>query len=144
MHPGSASLSTGPAPFIDDESKSEEESRYSNGAVDALPFPKRTKVSMPSDHQLGSTSKLKHTASRLKANLNLLPTMPLDIVFEVRNRPLSSERARSQHDRNSDPWISGSPGLADYVRDEQAFPAYLAIFPGKMGLDDLKKACRWT
>ena len=133
-----------PNPFIDDQIEYEKESRYSNGTVDAPPIPKRTKLSVPPDHQLGSTSKLKHAASRLKANLNLLPTMPLDIVFEVRNRPLSSERARSQHDRNSDPWISGSPGLADYVRDEQAFPAYLAIFPGKMGLDDLKKACRWT
>ena len=119
-----------PNPFIDDQIKYEKESRYSNGTVDGLPSPKRTKLSVPPDHQLGSTSKLKHTASRLKANLNLLPTMPLDIVFEVRTLPFIIEKVRVEYDRNSDPWISGSPGLTDNVRDEQALPAYLAVLPG--------------
>ncbi len=74
-------------PFIDDEIEYEKESRYSNDTVDGSPSPKRAKLSVPLDHQLGSTSKLKNTPLRLKANLNLLPTMPLDIVFEVRTLP---------------------------------------------------------
>ncbi len=129
-----------PTPFTNDESKYENERRHSNGAVDALPLTKRTKLF----DQLGSNTKLKHTASRLKTNLNLLPTMPLDIVFEVRISILSSEWDRVGHNRDLDPWISGSSGLIVYVGNEQAFPGYLAVFAGKMGLDDFKKACRWT
>lgn len=69
---------------IDDESTYEQEGTHSNGAVDALPLRKKAQLSALSDHQLGRTLKPKQTAARLKGNLNLLPTMPLDIVFEVR------------------------------------------------------------